>query len=160
MTNPASWHLALNHVAVLGTLFGFMLLAWASLRQSRELILVSFVFMFASAVVSVPVYLTGEPAEDIIKHQPGVSRRVMHEHEEAAESAFIGMIALGVVAASALATARVFPRFFKACQYTSLLAGALMAAWMLWTAHLGGLIQHSEIDAGAATLATKSGEAD
>ena len=42
--NPAHWHLMLNNVPVLGTAFGIVIIA----------------------LLAIPAYLTGEPAEEIV----------------------------------------------------------------------------------------------
>ena len=75
-------HLVLNHVPVVGTFVGIALLLVALARRSRELTLASFGVFVASAAVTVPVYLTGEPAEDRVERLAGVSGAVIERHEE------------------------------------------------------------------------------
>lgn len=36
--NGAQWHLVLNHLPVTGTLFSLLLLSWALIRRSPELL--------------------------------------------------------------------------------------------------------------------------
>lgn len=100
--NPAHWHLMLNHVPVLGTAFGMALIAWALVRKSEELKRVSLGVFVIIALLAIPAYLTGEPAEEIVEHLPGVSEASIEEHEDAAKFAFAGVLVLGAPALGGL----------------------------------------------------------
>jgi hypothetical protein len=75
----------LNHIPILGTVLGFLLLSVAVARKSGELKRVSLAVFVITAVVALPVYFTGEPAEEIVEHLPGVSESLIERHEEAAQ---------------------------------------------------------------------------
>ena len=77
--NAIHFHLMLNHIPVLGTAFGLVLLVFSLWRKSEELKKASLVIFLISALVAVPVYLTGEPAEDAVKPLAGVSRPVIEQ---------------------------------------------------------------------------------
>ena len=72
--NPAHWHLTLNHIPVLGMAFGLPLVSLALLRKSEELKRISLGFLIVIALLAIPVYLTGEPAEELVENLPGVSK--------------------------------------------------------------------------------------
>jgi hypothetical protein len=147
--NPTHLHLLLNHVPVLGTAFGLGLLVLARWRNSVELAKTALGVFVLVALLAVPVYLTGEPAEDGVKGLPGVSDPIMGQHEQAATVAFIGVLVLGVVALAGLILFRrsnLMPAWFGA----SLLAASLIVSGvMAWTANIGGQIRHAEIRANA-----------
>ena len=65
---------------------------------------VAAVVLVIVALAAVPVYLTGEPAEDGVKSLPDVSKDFMERHEEAAGAAFTGVVVLGVIGYFALAS--------------------------------------------------------
>lgn len=143
-----SWahiHLALNHVPVIGLLLVLLLLAVASLRRSAELMRVSYGLLVLLAAATVVVYLTGEPAEELVKNLPGFSEALVEHHEEVALIATIGMGVLGLIALVGLIRFRA-PRI-EAAWYGRgvLLLALLMGGLMAWTANLGGQIRHSEI---------------
>lgn len=149
--NLAHVHLILNHVPVLGIGFGILLLAVGMVRKSGDIAKASLLLFVVAALVALPTYYTGEPAEEIVEHLPSVSESAIEEHEEAAETALIGAEVLGVIA---LAGVLVFSRssavpawFTTLSLVISLAAGGLMAR----TAGLGGRIHHPEIrdEAGA-----------
>lgn len=77
-----SWghlHLLLNHVPVIGTLLGLLLLLVAFGRKSEELKKVTLGLFVLIALVTVPVYLTGEPAEEMIENIPGISKAILSD---------------------------------------------------------------------------------
>jgi hypothetical protein len=76
--NPAHVHLMLNHFSIIGSMFRLVLLAVAMVRNSRELITVSLACLASVAIISIPVYFTGQPAEEAIKHLAGISEEVVH----------------------------------------------------------------------------------
>jgi anti-sigma factor RsiW len=140
--NLTHLHLMLNHAPILGTLFGLGLLGFGLWRKSMDNQKAALGILVLAALLAVPVFLTGEPAEDAVENLPGVSRPTIEAHEEAATWAFVGT---GLVGVSALGGAdRLSPRQ-TAVLGTSLLVGGLMA----WTANLGGQVRHSEIRANA-----------
>jgi glucan phosphoethanolaminetransferase (alkaline phosphatase superfamily) len=151
-----SWahiHLALNHVPVIGLLIVLLLLAVATLRHSTELTRVSYSLLVLLAATAVVVYLTGEPAEELIENLPGFSEALVEGHEEVALIATIGMVVLGLVALAGLIRfrpPRIAPAWYgRAVLFLALLMGGVM----VWTANLGGQIRHSEIrsESGAGT---------
>ena len=135
----------LNHAPVLGTIFGLGLLLFGTWRKSEELKKTALGVFVVITLLTVPVYLTGEPAENLVKALPGVSKPIMEQHEEAATAAFIGIIVLGLAAAGGLLLFnknQKLPTWF--C--SAMLAAALIVSGiMAWTANVGGQIRHTEI---------------
>jgi uncharacterized membrane protein len=145
MPNPAHVHLLLNHVPVIGTILGIFLLIVALLRKSEDLKKVSLSFFVVMAAVAVPAYLTGEPAEGIVRDLPGVSREMIEQHEEAALVALIVLVVLGLCCLACLYFFRRAPAMptwvVAALLVLSIGAGCLMA----YTANLGGQVHHQEL---------------
>jgi hypothetical protein len=141
-------HLLLNHVPVIGAVLAVLLLAFALARRSGELSKAALGLVALIAAVSVAVFLTGEPAEEVVEGLPGFSHALVERHEEAALVATVAMGALGGLALLALAAfrGRALPRWATGAA----LAGTLgVAGLMGYTANLGGQIRHTEIRAGA-----------
>jgi len=136
-------HLVLSHLPVLGTLFGLFLLAYGVVRKSAEVQKISLGVFVLAALVTIPVYLTGEPAEEIVEHMGGISEALIEQHEDSAISALILMEVTG-----ALALLNIFflgraiaAKFIIVTALSSVLASGVI----LWTANLGGKIRHTEI---------------
>ena len=151
--NGAHLHLLLNHLPLLGTVFGLLLLLFSLWRKSAELQRVSLGVFVLTALSSVPAYLTGEPAEGVVEHLPGVAKAFIEAHESAALVAFAVGIATGIVALASLFLAwrsQQFPTWLTlATLFLALATGGLMAR----AANLGGMIRHTEIRSGASPAA-------
>lgn len=137
-------HLLLNHVPVMGIPFGFLLLAVALARKSLELTKASLGVFAVVALVTIPVYLAGEPAEEVVEHLPGISESFIEEHEESALLSLVAIEILGVLAVAGLVLFRgsSIPTWFVT---TSLVLSLLAAVSVGWTANLGREIHHPEI---------------
>jgi hypothetical protein len=51
-------------------------------RKSEEIKKMCLWVFVLGAVVALPVYLTGEPAEEVVEHLPGVAESFIESHEE------------------------------------------------------------------------------
>jgi uncharacterized membrane protein len=141
--NPAHIHLLLNHVPLFGALAVTILCLVALVRRQQGLARGGLVVALLTAIVALIVYLTGEPAEELIENLPGVSEAILETHEEIALVATIVMGAYGALALVSLFAFRhgVTMRFTRILLVVSLLPLAVLA----YTAYLGGQIRHSEI---------------
>lgn len=142
--NGAHLHLLLNHVPILGVVAAAGLLTVALFVRRELLTKAALWILVVAGVVAVPVYLSGEEAEDIVE-ELGVAHAVIEAHEEAALMALIALGGLAVVALGFLWWARSrreVPRWVTGTMWLLALAGAYQAAV---TAYLGGQIRHTEI---------------
>ncbi len=148
--NWAHLHLLSNHLPILGTVFGLGLLGWAVLRRNdavQRAALGSFVVV---ALLTLPAYFTGEPAEDVVEHAAGVAETSIEAHEAAALVALIGIELMGFLALVALYRARGGRSPSVLATRAVLVVATVTAGLMAWTANLGGRIRHAEIRPGAA----------
>lgn len=158
--NPVHLHLMLNHVPVIGTALTLALLALALWKKSEELKHAALLFLVGVALVSVPAYLTGESAEESLMDVAGVEETFIAPHEDAAQWAFGGQIALGVVALAGLVVFRggkYMPGKFTGAVFAMALA---VSGLMARTAYLGGQIRHPEIRTGPAPAALTHNQHD
>ncbi|MGD8869379.1 MAG: hypothetical protein PVI01_17300 [Gemmatimonadales bacterium] len=142
--NAAHLHLILNHFPVIGLLFGLAILAVAQLRKNRDLARAGMITLVAIAIITIPTYLTGEPAEDVLQDMPGFSSEIVEEHEEAALIAIVLTEMVGIVALAGLVAYRppkVAPNWFVP---TLLLLSLVAVGWVAWTSSLGGRVSHEE----------------
>lgn len=147
--NWAHIHLMLNHVPVLGTVFGLTLLAWGMFRHDVRLQRAALVTFVMAALAAIPVYLTGEPSEDVVERLAGTANTAIETHEEAALTALIGIELLGATAVAGLFLSRV-GRSVTTLTRGALLVALVTAGLMAWTANLGGRIRHVELRGTAA----------
>lgn len=150
-------HLILNHVPALSVVFAGLLLGVALWYRSAQFQRLALVMMVGGALVAVPVYLTGESAEDTVEGIAGVSEAAIERHADAAAAsvAAIGLLGgLALIGALAFRKAIAVPRIFA----TGLLALALTTTGLLaWTGFLGGQIRHTELGSSMATATDRRG---
>jgi hypothetical protein len=143
------WHLAVNHLPVIGTWVATALLAWGLLVKKEDVRRLALGVLVLVALSALPAYLSGSKAEESAGTLPGVSSADVADHEEAAGVAVGGCVLLGLASSSALLLFRQ-PRQIPLPWLLGVLAFAILCSAVLaWTAHLGGAIRHPEIrDAG------------
>jgi hypothetical protein len=146
--NWAYVHLALNHLPVIGAIFGVLLLLLALVRKSEELKRVSLGVFVITALLALPVYFTGEPAEEVVEHLPGVAEPLIERHENAALFALLMAGGAGVVALAGLILFRRTEKLPGWIVAATLVLSLVTSGLMGWTANLGGQIRHTEIRAG------------
>jgi len=141
----------LSHIPLIGIGFTALLLIVGVLRKGNELINIALVFTVLVALWAVPVYLTGEPAEEVVEGMPGISEQIIEEHEEQAELAFIFVEVTGTLALIALIARKYSDKFRQRLIILTLLVLLISGGLMAWTANLGGKINHPEIHSGTAS---------
>jgi uncharacterized membrane protein len=157
----AHLHLLSNHFPVIGVIFGVVVLAWGIFRRSDEVKSVGLITLILAGIVAVPVYLTGEPAEEIIEKLPGVSEAIIELHEDSALISLIFAMVAGAFALLALISNRLkWATFARFSVLGTILVSLFAAVLMARTANLGGQIRHSEIRASGQTISEGQQPAD
>lgn len=153
--NVVHLHLLLNHFPIIGAVLGVLILAVAVLRRSDDIGKLALWLFALIGATSIVVFLTGEPAEDLVERLPGFSKAITEQHEEVALVATIAMGALGAFALILLVAFRKRPLASWTGPITLVLAlGA--TGLMGYAANLGGQVRHTEIRAGG--VASSTGE--
>jgi hypothetical protein len=155
--NYAHWHLILNHIPVVGSFFVLLLLLWALMRRSDELKRASLGAAVLVALLTIPTYLTGEPAfeaaMEVMEATEEDEDPIVKAHENAAAWAF-GVAALtGVVALGGLLYSRGGKAVPPAVTVSVLVLLVGTVAATSYTANIGGKIRHPEIRGGSAPAA-------
>lgn len=142
--NSAQIHLALNHAPLFACLLGGILLLVSLVKKSVMLQMTALVLLVAGALITVPVFLTGEGTEELAEHLPGVSDAAMEKHEDMAKITLVIIAITGSLALLALLLRRKQSIQRILAILTIMMAFVSFGA-MAQTAHLGGMIRHSEI---------------
>lgn len=143
--NWAHVHLMINHFPIIGALGAILLLAYALVRKSEEVKMVSFGLFILIAVITLAVFFTGREAEETVKGLPGVTEAYIGRHEEAASLALILMEVLGIAALVGLLLLRRSGSIPKWIVTLVVILSVIAAAVVGLTTNLGGQIRHTEI---------------
>jgi uncharacterized membrane protein len=148
--NYTHLHLLLTHFPIIGSIAGTLLLLYGIWKKNAVIREVSLVLIVIMSLIAIPVFLTGEPAEETVENIPGVIESIVEEHEEAAEIAFWVMLATGAFSLISLTVNRMKSGAGNALVMVSLALGIISAGLMARTGYLGGQIRHTEIRGGTA----------
>lgn len=150
-------HLILNHVPALGVVFAGLLLGVALWYRSAQFQRLALVMMVGTALVAIPVYLTGKEAEETVEGIAGVSEAAVERHADAAVASVAAIEILGGVAllgALLFRKAAAVPKLFA----VGLLALTLTTTGLFaWTGYLGGQIRHTELKSRVAAAKDRRG---
>lgn len=139
--NPAHLHIILNHFPFTAFLIGLGLViagiaAGSAVRQAGLAVI------FLGALTCIPVFYSGHEAEDVA--EKFAAQRIIEEHEQAGEWAYIMTLISGVSAGAAFVSEwkglRISRYALGAAVVLSLIAGTALAR----TGWLGGKIRHTE----------------
>lgn len=142
--NAAQIHLALNHAPLFLSILAAILLAFGLIKKNSSIATLSLYLMVAAAILTTPVFLTGEGTEELVENLPGVSENAIEKHEAMAKIALALIVATGVAALIAILL-KSKERIWKAALVIAMLLSLFSFVAMAQTAHLGGLIRHSEL---------------
>jgi hypothetical protein len=148
MMNAAFVHLTVNHIPVIGIPVGTLLLVWGLARRSQDLSRAALVIWIGVVLCSFVAWKSGGSAGHLIRGWPGIERRTVHEHAEAADWAVRSATVLGILSLVGLWLTRNSKAVPKAMSALLILGGFGLSGWFAYVSHLGGLIRHPEIAPG------------
>jgi uncharacterized membrane protein len=144
--NATHFHLLLNHFPIIGTLIGTIILLYGFISKTLRIKILSAYLIGAMALIAVPVYLTGEPAEETVQHIIGISAINIELHEEAAGLAILLMSITGVLAIIGIITTYKFPGQIHKTFFVLIIFSFFSFASMARVGYLGGKIRHTELN--------------
>jgi len=144
--NAAHLHLVLNHIPVIGSGIAIFVLIVGILKKSDDVKKVSAMILLLTALITIPVYISGKDSEGKIEgNYEDVDEQYIEEHEDFALNSFIVMDIAGAVALIGLflfKKPKILPNYFVYLMLTLLI---IVNGMMAYTSTLGGKIHHPEI---------------
>lgn len=146
MMNAAHLHLVLNHFPIIGSAIAIFVLLIGILKKSDDVKKVSVLILILTALVTIPVYLTGEKAQAKVEgNYEDVDEEFIDAHEDFALYSFIAMDIAGALALAAVFLYRKPKTLPNSFAYFLLAVLLIVNGMMAYTANLGGKIHHPEI---------------
>lgn len=143
--NAAQIHLALNHAPLFFSIIGGGILLLGILKKNHSLTNVSLYLLVVAAICTIPVFLTGEGTEELVEHLPGTNKGAIEQHEDMAKIALVVIAATGLMALISLLLANRKVSISRPLLIVVAILSLVSFGTMAQTAHLGGLIRHSEL---------------
>lgn len=148
--NKAHLHLLLNHLPIILPLVAVVLLGIGIVRKLRVLGQAACIVFIVSAIFAFASMQTGEGAEDAIKNLPGVSRKLIHQHEERAGTFTLISYGLGILSIILLWSYSRRPQLVNGIGVFLLISAIAVLVTGYLTGMSGGLIRHPEIEQNSA----------
>ena len=154
--NAPQIHLMMNHIPVIGVLFVGLTLVVGLIARSGPILRLGLATLVLAALAAIPVFMSGEPAEEAVEKIAGVSHETIGSHEDMARGAMFALELLALVTLVALLRYRRRPVPVRFAMIV-LVAVVALSGGLAWTAHLGGQIRHPEL-AGASAARVDAAE--
>lgn len=158
--DPVHIHLLITHLPIFGSFIGALVLVWGMIYKSQPTKNIAFIVLILSAIGAAVANATGEAAEEVVEHIAGVSHDVIHEHEEAAELAFILQLIMGAFALLSFFLAWKKSGFARITSFVTLLVGLAAFSMVARAGYYGGKIRHSEINGNVSVTPSSATDGD
>lgn len=149
--SQAHFHLLVNHLPIVGSLFALVLLGVGLVRSSSSLTKAGLAAVLAAGLLCWPAQLSGAGAAAIAQDLPRVSRALIEAHASAAELGFWALEGAAALALFGLLLLKNRAPKARAVAWLALAAAALSFGLLARAGNLGGLIRHPEIREGFGT---------
>ncbi|MDX2003279.1 MAG: hypothetical protein SFW35_12640 [Chitinophagales bacterium] len=142
--NPIHVHLIVNHVALLGSLFGVLALAYGIWRSSHDLVQFAYFMLIVGAVGAAMSHFSGEEAEHLLRNVDGITEAAVEHHEEAARPIMPSMFLLAMLAIVGLVANNRQWAVAGKIKVAVLVVGMAFFGLTAYIANEGGKIRHPE----------------
>lgn len=146
--NYAHWHIMLNHFPIIGMLFNVILWLVAVRTNQPMLYRTALGWFIGLAILTIPVYVTGQNGHEILHGLPGVTHDVIDIHEQWGTYTLVASLTTGILALIGLIQFRRANQLPPLSKALILLLSLMTAGIAFYTGHLGGQIRHTEIRPG------------
>lgn len=144
--NQTHIHLLINHLPIIGSMLGAVVLLYALIIKSDHTKMAAYILFVISSIGANIAYFTGEGAEESVENLQGVVEATMKHHETFALYALIALIILGLFSVVGfILTQRKSYMSLKAA-YIILFVSIISFVLVARTGYLGGQIRHTELD--------------
>ena len=146
--NDAHIHLVINHLPIIFPLVGVIVLATGFFSKSDPVKRTAFMIFTLGAIAAFFAMNTGEGAEEIVEKIDGITKEVIHTHEEAAETFGLLSYILGGLSILSLWASFKQKSFSNILSIVTILFAIVVLFFAKETGTTGGEIRHTEIRPG------------
>jgi len=154
--NQAHFHLVVNHLPIIVPIVGVLVMLAGLVLKSEVIQRTAYGIFILGAICTIPAFVSGEGAEEVLEKIQGVSHKLIHEHEEKAETFALISYLLGAVALLGLWANWKKKSFSKLISYVVVLLSFVVIFFAQQTGTSGGEIRHPEIVTKQNTSKTQS----
>jgi len=154
--NQAHLHLVVNHFPIILPFVGLLLLIGSLILKSEVIKRTAYFVFVLGALFTLPAFATGEGADEVVEKLPEMSHKIIHIHEEAAETFGLFSYILGAVSALGFWASLKEKAFAKIITFVVLVVSLVTLFFAKNAGTTGGEIRHTEIRTTTATNVIES----
>lgn len=143
--NEAHIHLLFNHLPIIVPILGVLIMLAGILLKSAVIRRTAFAVFFLGALMTIPAYVSGEGAEEIVERYPGVNHRLVHHHADLASTFAWMSYLLGVLSLVGLWANWKDKSFANILTVVTILYAGVVIYFAQQAGTSGGEIRHPEI---------------
>jgi hypothetical protein len=143
---PVEAHLLLNHVPLIGLVFGLVFFVAGLMRASGQALRAGLRIFLAMGIAVLPVVGSGLVSASVLADATWLDANALGNHQLAGILTLVVLVGLGTLCGVALFTLRRNERALSVRVRNAVLLLAVVGFGAnLWTAYLGGALRHSEL---------------
>ncbi len=142
--NWAYIHLVINHFPIVGTIIGTTLLAAGVIFKNQGVTISGLGTIVFAALIAIVAYMTGNPAEELMRGFPDIAKSLISRHENIATVGMYLMVTAGLLAASSLYSIWKKDKAIRLLIILTLAFSLISSGIMVYIGRTGGQIRHSE----------------
>ncbi|MBK7173353.1 MAG: hypothetical protein IPH84_08970 [Bacteroidales bacterium] len=143
--NGAHFHLLVNHIPIVGTIFGMLILLAGIILKNTTVKLTGLATLIAATISVSFALLSGDPAGEAVEGLPGVTEAMVEHHESIAYSSLWGMIPMALIAGLSFYSIIKKEKAGNTLSIITLFLALIVTGLMSWVGLTGGEIRHTEI---------------
>ena len=146
--NEAHVHLLINHFPIIVPIIGLLVMIGGFYFRSEIVKRTAYVIFILGAILTIPAFVTGGGAEDVVKQIQGVEKSFIETHEEIADIFAVLSYILGGVSVFGLWASIKQKSFSNTLAVITILFSLIVLFFAAKTGTTGGEIRHTEIRTG------------
>lgn len=158
--NDAHFHLVVNHLPIIIPGIGLLVMAGGFISRSAIVKRTAYFIFILGALCTITALGSGEGAEEVVEHIPGIEHKLIHIHEEMAETFGLLSYILGGLSLIGLWANFKHKSFATIVAIITILFSTVVLYFGAQTGTTGGEISHTEIREGAVTPAAGDHDED
>jgi uncharacterized membrane protein len=142
--NVAHLHMVVNHIPIMGTIFGLGILITALVKNNTTATNIAYVLFITATIFAAISSSTGEVAEDLVKDIPSVEKKIIDQHAHFAALLTFTLYVLGVISAVGIFFNFRKKSRTKTIAFLAILLGIMGVFFIFQAGKSGGDIRHTE----------------
>ena len=142
---PVEAHLVLNHVPLVGLIFGLVFFVAGWKRSSQAALLAGLRIFVAMGIVVLLVAGSGLVSANLLAEEAWLDPDALSGHQQVGILTLVVLVGLGGFSGVTLFMSRTIPQFPAWAMTTVLVLALAGVGASMWAAYLGGALRHTEL---------------